>query len=233
MVRGSGGHSGKGGDLPGSWLKTCGCGCANKSVLRGHPRGNLASSLASGPGARAPAPMRGRQSVLREDPGGIPLRPLGVAQQHQAGRRDGREAQSGYDGPAEGGPVDDEDHGDEQAAEGRPAHHVTRGVLVGPPGGLHGRVKWRRWHVDGLRRLSGRLSGLDGVNRMTGHGVLPAGSSWTVGRLSNGVRRGSVTARTGGAHPMECTSSLAVGGSGHCQGGVAAACSLGRSPRAA
>ncbi|MET9324029.1 hypothetical protein ABZX75_28250 [Streptomyces sp. NPDC003038] len=48
---------------------------------------------------------------------------------------------------------------------------------------------------DGLRRLSW----LDGVNRMTGHGVLPAGSSWTVGLLTNAPRRGSVTARTGGA----------------------------------
>lgn len=233
MVRGSGGHSGKGGDLPGSWLKTCGCGCATKSVLGGHPGGNLASALATGRGARVPAAMDGRQSVLREDPGGIPLRPLGVAQQYPAGRRDGREAQGGDGGPAEGGPVDDEDHGDEKAAEGRPAHHVTRGVLVGTPSGLHGRVKGRRRHVDGLRRLSGRLSGLDGVDRTTGHGVLPAGSSWTVGLLSNGVRRGSVTARTGGAHSMGCSSSLAVGGSGHCQGGLAAACSLGRSPRAA
>ncbi|MGW5848273.1 hypothetical protein ACWFQ8_10030 [Streptomyces sp. NPDC055254] len=51
--------------------------------------------------------------------------------------------------------------------------------------------------MNGLRRLSG----LDGVNRMTGHGVLPAGSSWTVGRLSNASRGGSVTARTGGAGP--------------------------------
>lgn len=233
MVRGSGGHSGKEGTLPGSWLKTCGCGCANRSVLRGHPAGNLTSAPACGPGTRVAAPVRGRQSVLPEDPGSIPLRLLGVAQQRPAGRRDGRQAEGGDGGPAEGGSVDDEDHGDEQAAEGRPAHHVTRGVLVGSPGGRHGRVKGRGRHVDGLRRLSGRLSGLDGVNRMTGHGVLPAGSSWTVGLVSNGVRRGSVTARTGGAHPMGSTSSLAVGGSGHCQGGVAAACSLGRSPRAA
>lgn len=233
MVRGVGGHSGKEGDLPGSWLKTCGCGCANRSVGRGHPTGNVTSALGSCPGARVSAPMGGRQSVPCEDPGRVPLLLLRVAQEHPAGGRDGGQAERGHRGPAEGGPVDDEDDGDEQAAEGRPAHHVTSGVVMGVPRGLHGRVKRRGWHVDGLRRLSGRLSGLDGVNRMTGHGVLPAGSSWTVGLVSNGGRRGSVTARTGGTYPVGCPSSLAVGGSGHCQGGAAAACSLGRSPGAA
>lgn len=201
MVRGVGGHSGKEGDLPGSWLKTCGCGCANRSVVRGHPAGTMTTAVGSGPGARVPAALGGRRTVLRENRCRTPSGLLRVAQQHPAGGRDGGQAEGGHRRPAEGGPVDDEDDGDEQAAEGRPAHHVTRGVLVGAPRGWHGRVKrWRR-HVDGLRRLSGRLSGLDGVNRMTGHGVLPACSSWTVGLVSNGGRRGSVTARRGGTCP--------------------------------
>lgn len=85
---------------------------------------------------------------------------------------------------------------------------------MGASGGPHGRVKGRleagarrrgelRARVGGLEGPDGlrRLSWLDGVNRMTGHGVLPAGSSWTVGLVPNAARRGSVTARTGGGAP--------------------------------
>ncbi|GGR97146.1 hypothetical protein Snoj_59950 [Streptomyces nojiriensis] len=116
-----------------------------------------------------------------------------MAQQDPAGRRDGEQAEGGYGCPAEGGSVHDEDHRDEQAAEGGPAHDVTRGVVVGVSGGTHGRVKGRAGRRGEVRGWVGvlagpggrrRLSWLDGVNRMTGHGVLPAGSYLLVGRMS-------------------------------------------------
>ncbi len=113
-----------------------------------------------------------------------------MAQQDPARGGDGEQAEGRDGGPAEGGSVDDEDHGDEQAAEGGPAHDVTRGVVLVASGGVHGRVNARgdgcvKSRAGGrveLRRVGvvgglRRLSWLDGVNRMTGHGVLPAGSS--------------------------------------------------------
>lgn len=104
------------------------------------------------PPRESPAAVGGRHSLLRQDPGRGALRLLRVAQQHPARGRDGEQAEGRHGGPAEGGPVDDEDHGDEQAAEGGPAHDVTRRVVLVVSGGVHGRVNGRgEGRVEGER----------------------------------------------------------------------------------
>jgi hypothetical protein len=112
-----------------------------------------APAVSVSPGAAPAVPS----PVLRGPLRGVQSRraPLGLPQQHPADPGHGRQAQGRSGRAGQRGAVPDEDHGDQHAAEGRPAHHIARRV--------------RRGRRCGVRSRGGVGRGLG-----SGHGLLPS-----------------------------------------------------------
>lgn len=153
-----------------SWLKSTGRVSGNRSVDRRVFCRSPAPSVRSRTAPDAPSAtccsFLGRFLAHRAR-----REPLGAPQQGPARRCHRCQAEGRPCRARQGRPVPDEHHGDQYAAEGRPAHHIAHGVADGvlrggPPGGGlgcgHGGPPWtvawaclERWLI-GVQRLFDR-----------------------------------------------------------------------------
>lgn len=173
-------------------------------------------------------------------------RPFRPPQQHPADGGHRRQAERRGRGTADGRAVGDEHDGDEKAAEGPPAHHVTRGVgaaltaanrrrhgatLRGPalpcaPGGRRRRPRPRPRRCPSVaapRRRDRRRRGGGAGGRSYGHGSSLGGGGR--GPNTNEKRNLPVTAVTAASQPP---APKPVWDSRHCHTERARACSLER-----
>lgn len=173
VARGLAGHLPKGSATGGTWPKTYGSRCANRS-----PFGCTAPAVPPTAMSAGGAPAASRRRGERPHGAFLGGRPLGLPKEQTAHRRHGHQAERGARRARERGPVDDEHDGYEQTAERGPAHHVSGGIGRGAGGG---RPEW--FGVQGPvgtygfgrgRRpaaAAGRRGGSGGVgDRGRGHG---------------------------------------------------------------